>query len=247
MRSYTHTIITDCAGDGNFKKLYKIFTATLCPTMNERIFMAFYHAPTLQHIDVTFIEEDGEVIGFCAAAFYKLDANNKIYIIGRAAIGILPAYQGGALPIKTLFYKFIRYKCQHPAANLVLTGYIANPMVYDMICKYSGWAYPKGGQPLPAKMATFHEVVVKSQTKAVAGKHPMVARLHFHVHMGSQVMQRVMRSTSRHVKAYLRMNPDYNGKYGLVVLVPVTWANIAVSICKLGWRSIKKYFKLKHA
>jgi hypothetical protein len=213
--------------------------------MNERFFMAFYNASTLQYIDVTFIEEGNEVVGFCTAAFYKLETKFKTFIVGRAAIGILSSHQGGALPIKTLFHKFIRYKCQHPAANLVLTGYIANPLVYDMICRYTGWAYPKGGQTLPSNLATFHEAVIKSQVKPIDGKNSMVAKLHFHVHQGKKVMQRVLNSTSKYVKDYLQMNPDYDGKYGLVVLVPVTWANIFLSLIKLYKRSLRKYFKHK--
>jgi hypothetical protein len=246
MRSYPQVTITDCNDDDNFKKLYAIFTGILCPGMSERVFLHFYHADTLQYIDVTFIEEADKTIGFCAAAFYTLQANNTEYVIGRAAIGLLPEYQGGGLPIKRLFYKFIRYKCRYPKAQLVLTGYIANPLVYDMICRYTGIMYPMEGQKLSSKMASFHDAVIKSQVKPLPGKHAWVTKLHFHVAQSSAVMQRVWKSTSRHVKAYLKMNPDYNGRYGLIVLVPVTWSNIVVSVTKLTFRSIRKWFKPKY-
>lgn len=245
MHSLSHFTITRVEDTPIFDKLYKIFTATLNPGMDKRMFRAFYDAPELQYIDITFLEANGAIVGFCAAAFYGINVNGKANVVGRAAIGIQEGHRGGALPVSTLFYKFIRYKLHHPLARLVLTGFIANPLIYDMICKYTGWAYPREGQKLPAHMCTFHQAVVPEKSKA-PGKHPMVVKLHFHVHQGADMVQRVMNSASRYVKDYLRMNPDYDGKYGLVVLVPVTWANIGVSAIKLAWKNTRLLFKHKY-
>lgn len=242
MRKFTDTRLFNCKDSNDFDQLFLIFTATLNPGMSKRLFTAYYAAEGLEYIDVTFIREDEKVIGFCSAAFYKIAANGRPYTVGRAAVGILPEYRGGALPVSKLFYKFIRYKQNHPFANLILTGYLANPLIFDLVKRYVGRAYPIEGKKMPQKIARLYETSVAGKSKD-PNRDTQVVKLHFHVKQGPSLLKRVMESKSRFVKYFLSKIPVPDGRYGLVVIVPVTWANIASAIAKLFFRKIRKGFR----
>ena len=148
--SYRRVILRECSTEEkDFLDLYDIFRATLKPDLSFREFKAYYYSAKLEYIDITFILAGGwegrgdrgsRIIGFCSAAFYSADAGRSRTIIGRAATGILEAYRGRALPKWKLYYKYICYWRRHPFRSIILSAYVANPLIYGMICKYTGIA-----------------------------------------------------------------------------------------------------------
>lgn len=229
--SYRRILLTDCSESiTNVQMLFGIFRATLKPDMQFREFKAYFYSGRLEYIDVTFILDDATVIGFCSAAFYAASIGKREYTIGRAAIGILERYRGRTLPKWKLYRKYIDYWLTHPLRRVILSAYVANPLIYAMICKYTGIAYPRmGSGPIPEKIIRLKDALLRRQRLHAAAAHPFVVEIHFSVSMGGWDLERIYTSNDRNVRYFLAINPVFRRRHGVLVLIPVSGWNILLS------------------
>lgn len=222
-----HAVITDCSTTcPDFWQLYLIFCDTLYPRMPFAAFRRYYLAEGFEYIDATFILHKNAVVGFCAAAFYKSTTGGKAFTLARAATGLQAGNRGQALPKWALYFKYIRYKLHHPFARLVLTGYIANPLVYAMICKYTGIVFPKAGTPIPSAVKDLKTTILQSSGLAAKEDPEFVVKIHFQVAMGADIVKRIFESEDVYVKHFLSINPRFQEQFGVMVIIPVNWENI---------------------
>jgi hypothetical protein len=223
--------IVECReSNSDFVELFNIFVPCLKPDMTFREFRAFYASPVLEYIDASLVMEDGRAIGFCAAAFYHAVLDGRHIIIARAAVGMLEAYRGGnKLPVWALFNKFIRYRRLHPLYRIMLTGYIANPIVYSLICRYAGIVYPKANQDVPARMMAFKESLLERNNLKKGEIRPFVLKIPMQVKEVFRDMERIWKSKDPYVQFHCSQvfaEDAGKGELGLLVLVPVSWWNV---------------------
>jgi hypothetical protein len=231
-------VITDCSATNmDFITLFHIFRATLKPDMQFRQFKAYYNSGKLEYIDATLVLAGEIVVGFCAAAFYSTVINGGQYTVGRAATGILPDYRGNKLPKWKLYLKYIRYWLRHPFRKTILSAYVANPLIYAMICKYTGIAYPRRGTEPPKDIVVIKEELVKSQNLHKT-EHPFVVEIHFCVEIGEKEQERIFKSKNKDVIYYLRINPKFRNQHGVIVLIPINLKNVMLSILRFLYYGI---------
>lgn len=234
--SYRQLFIKDCSGENpDFLCLFDIFRATLKPGMPFREFKAYYYSARLEYIDTTLILADRVIIGFCAAAFYSTDIGNRRYIIGRAATGILEGYRGHTLPKWKLYGKYIRYWFRHPFRNILLSAYVANPLIYAMICKYTGIAYPRASVRAPEDMVALKNELLRSQRLDQKEGPDFVVKIHFCVAIGPRELERIYGSKDPNINYFLRINPKFRQQHGVVVIIPVNGKNILLSSLRFLW------------
>jgi hypothetical protein len=244
--SYRQTFISDCSEKNpEFMALFDIFKSTLKPGMIFREFKAYYCSAKLDYIDVTFILLNNIVIGFCSAAFYTTNINNKTYTIGRAATGVLELYRGHTLPKWKLYKKYIHYWCKHPFRHFILSAYVANPLIYAMICKYTGVAYPKPVGTPPENIIRVKNELLRSQNLHAKEDPAFVVEIHFCVSISDKEQERIFKSRDGAVKYFLKINPKFTHQHGVVVIIPVNLKNIAWSSYKfLYYKYLKMISKL---
>ena len=223
-------MITDCSeANPDFRALYVIFRETLKPEMQFREFRAYFCSGRLEYIDVTFILDEGKTIGFCSAAFYKALIGKRRYTIGRAAIGILEGYRGRTLPKWKLYSKYIAYWRAHPLRRIILSAYVANPLIYAMICKYTAIAYPRQRGRIPGRVVGLKDTLLRRQQLQAQGAHPFVVEIHFCVAMDGTELERIFTSRDKNVLYFLKINPVFRRRHGVLVLIPVHGWNILLS------------------
>lgn len=240
-------MITTCEeSNPDFMLLYGIFSATLYPGMSFREFRAFYSSKTLDYIDVTFIYSGAALIGFCGAAFYAVTINDCPVVIGRAATGILPAERGGRLPRWPLYAKYMRYKMKHPFTDILLTIYVANPLIYSMICRYTGIVYPRLSVDVTGKIIQLKNGILQHSGLEKREMSPFVVRIHFKVQLGEDILKRSLESDDVFVRYYLAINPGFQKQDGVLTIVPVTWENVLRSCGRLIKAYLLKGTNRKH-
>ena len=213
--SYRRVIIRECSTEEkDFLDLYYIFRATLKPDLSFREFKAYYYSVKLEYIDITFIQSKGRIIGFCSAAFYADDSvqcngegGRRRTTIGRAATGILEEYRGRALPKWKLYWKYICYWWAHPFRSVILSAYVANPLIYSMICKYTGIAYPHPASRVPAAIIQLKNELLRSQRMAVPADNVFVVPIHFSVALGAKEQERIFASLDPSVSYFVKIQP----------------------------------------
>ncbi len=230
----------------HLQALYSIFSETLNKSLTYEAFLVYYLQHQPSYMDISFMQEDKKTIGFICVTFYKQQLENKMYTICRGAIGIKEAYRGGRLPCRELCMKYIHYKIKHPMENMFVTGYIANPIVYAMICKHSYDVYPKAGARIPQSINRFRDEIINFygfKEKVIA---PFILKIHFQVSLSEKDEERIYSSRDKNVKYYINLNPDFQKQVGILTIVPVSWFNIAASAIKIIITNLLKKFVEKN-
>lgn len=230
----------------SLQELYRIFSETLNKNLTYREFRFFYFRNKPHYMDISFLSEGEKTVGFICVTFYRHQLGDKMYTICRGAAGIHENYRGGKLPNWLLCWKYIKYKLRHPSEKMYITGYMANPILYSMICKYTHKVYPKAGIKVPdcihelrGKLISYYGL----QKKVIA---PFVLKIHFQVHMNTKDEKRIYESKDRDIKYYLQLNPDFQNQVGIMTLVPVTWYNVSISALRaLLIKPVTKFIKRK--
>ncbi|MDQ6763419.1 MAG: hypothetical protein M3015_12435, partial [Bacteroidota bacterium] len=172
--------------------------------------------------------------------------NKKACTIGRAATGILENYRGKTLPKWKLYKKYIDYWYKHPFHQFILSAYVANPLIYSMICKYTGMAYPQSGAIPPAHIRSIKNDLLHSQNLHLKEDPEFVVEIHFCVAISEKEQERIFKSKDGAVKYFLKINPKFREQHGVLVIIPVNFKNITLSSFKfLYHKNVKLISKLK--
>jgi hypothetical protein len=206
--------------------LYQIFKATLNPALTQREFRSYYFSQYPDEMDITLLYRGDTLAGFFSAAFYPRRMNGKKIVICRSAVGLLKGIEKGRFPLGKLFAGFMRYKIARPLTPLYITGFMANPIMYAMICKYTRTVYPRRNHPAPAHILLFKQSLLEAMGLSKKEIAPFVLQIHFQVQFSKEDIARFEASSNEDVQYYLRINPGYLQQTGVMVLLPVTWTNI---------------------
>ena len=225
-------------------RLYEIFKVTLNPDLTPREFNQYLFGIHPESFEISFIYEEDELAGFCTAGAYPLKVNNKKVVVFRSAFGLLDKYKKGKFPLHGLFYKYMRYKLMHPFTSVYVTGFMANPLMYAMICKYTRTCYPRRNRPATGKVIDFKKDLLNSMRLSRKEIDPFVLKIHFQVRFKETDIQRFENSEDRDVKYFLSINPYYKEKVGVLVLVPVTFGNMTYTFFRYAVRRMKKVLAL---
>lgn len=220
------------------EKLYGIFRQTLNPDLTEEEFNQYLFSAHPDSLEMTFIHAEDELAGFCTAAAYPRRCGQKKVIILRSAFGLRTEYKQGRFPLHGLFYKYMRYKLTHLFTPVYVAGFMANPLMYAMICKYTRRCYPRRDLPVSEKAKALKQTVLDSM--GMEEEKPFVLKIHFQVKFNGDDLRRFHASNDEDVKYFLAINPGYNQQVGVLVIVPVTVGNMAYTFGKHLTRRFRK-------
>lgn len=227
--------------DPLLRRLFVILKATLCPEMSYRKFLKFYLNSNPHCMQITFLKDNGNDIGFFTCTYSYTQLAGKKSTICRVAIGILSQYQGGVMPFGLLCRRIIYYRMQNPFLPLYVVAYLANPIVYATIAKYTAAYWPSRLKETPAFINKLKDNILVAGNMANLEVKPFVLRIHFAVHLSAALQKRIYESNNPDIKYYLGINPDFLNQMGVMTIVPVRWSNIIANIWKaMVIRPIKK-------
>lgn len=223
--------------------LYGIFQGTLNPDLTESEFMQYLFGSHPDSFEMSFIYKEDALAGFATSAAYPRKVNGKKVVILRSAFGLLDDHKNGKFPLHSLFFKYMMYKLKHLFTPVYVAGFMANPLMYAMICKYTLKCYPHRNRPNTAKILAFKNDLLNSMKLSGDETNPFVLKIHFQVKFKTTDNDRINNSQNADVAYYLSINPYYRDQYGVLVLVPVSIPNMAYTMLMYLCRPVKKLFK----
>ncbi|MBL7749301.1 MAG: hypothetical protein JNM19_17815 [Chitinophagaceae bacterium] len=228
------------AGNTSLQQLYEIFKCTLNPDLTEDEFNSYLFGQHPESLEISYIYKDKELAGFCTGTAYPLTISKKRITVLRSAFGLREDYREGNFPLQGLFFKYIRRKLKAPFSPMYVAGFMANPLMYAMICRYSLNCYPRPGKKIPAAIFALKHELTRSLPPQSTGSHPFVMRIHFQVALLKSDISRIHQSKDPYVKYFTEINPHYQQQHGVLVLVPVSWLNILYTTARYLFRRLKK-------
>jgi hypothetical protein len=246
MFNLEHYDLSDINTDNSpLNKLYEIFKQTLNPDLTPREFSQYLFGQHPERMELTFINQGEELAGFCTAAAYPRKVNGKKVVILRSAFGLLDRFKNGRFPLQGLFFKYIRYKLAHPFTSVYVAGFMANPLMYAMICKYTLRCYPRRNITIPPKVLHFKKSLVQSMRLDRKEVAPFVMKIHFQVRFKKEDLDRINSSRDKDVAYFLSINPGFQDQIGVMVLIPVTFSNMLYTLARYCYRKVVKRFSFR--
>lgn len=225
------------------ESLYEIFKLTLNPDLTTREFRQYLFGQHPDNLEISFIYSGDNLAGFCTSAAYPRKVRGKKVVILRSAFGLLDTYKNGKFPLHGLFYKYMRYKLKHLFTPVYVAGFMANPLMYAMICKYTLTCYPRRNNAASPEVLEFADDLLDSMNLIRKKVAPFVLKIHFQVKFKPLDVERFEASTDKDVQYFLNINPGYREQMGVMVLVPVTIPNMIYTFVRYLFRKIRKQFK----
>ena len=243
MKQEQHTLTGEQLKDPTelFQRLYWIFKETLYPAMTYEKFVKFYTGSKPHYMQITFLTEAGEDIGFFTCAYSHMQLMDRRSTVCRVAIGILKEHHGGKMPFGALCRRIISYKFRHPFTPVYMVAYLANPLVYATIAKYTAEHWPARNKATPQVICDLKENILRESKMQNIEVRDFVLKIHFPVSLSEALIKRIFGSKNPDVKFYLERNPEFTKQMGLMTIVPVRWFNVFANIHKaMVARPLKK-------
>jgi hypothetical protein len=244
------TLVTYDLSDVNsvynlMEQLFELFKKTLNPNLTMREFRHYFFSQHPDSLEVSIIHEGDKVAGFCTSAAYPRKLRGRKVVILRSAFGLLDEYKKGGFPLHGLFFKYMKYKLTHLFTPVYVVGFMANPLMYAMICKYTKTCYPRVDKPTPERMKEFADDLMSSMNLDRKKVADFVVKIHFQVKFNEQDVERFESSDDRNVKYFLDINKGYREQMGVMVVVPVTISNMTYTMLKYTGKRLRKMFGKK--
>ena len=241
MFRFEHFDLCDINGSPDtLNRLYFILKETVSRDLTLEEFGQYLFGLHPDWLAISFISKEDDLVGFCTAAAYPQRCNGKKVVILRSAFGLREDQKKGNFPLQGLFYKYMRYKLRHLFTPVYVAGFMANPLMYAMICKYTLWCYPRHGQSVPPAICTLKDHLLHTENLKEA-ETPFVLKIQFPVRFSLNDKKRFVESRDKHVQHFLSINPGYQQQQGVLVIVPVTLLNMAFTLARHLYRRVAKW------
>ncbi|WP_341501276.1 hypothetical protein [Gallaecimonas sp. GXIMD4217] len=178
-----------------------------------------------------------QLVGYCLLTFSRACTRGRPLVLIGASAAFLPAYRHGNQTLAFSIAEALAYKLRHPLTRVYFADTMISPAMYRVMAKALGLIFPHPEHELDAG----GRALLKSLQCGVMDREP-----HWHPHLcrvGRQAqydeteLARFRQSDKAEIRYYLDINPDFHQGYGVLALVPVTFANLLKTLWKrLGAR-----------
>jgi hypothetical protein len=216
----------------DFLQLFGIYKETIDPTLDYETFLQLYYSKTLVAIDFTLFSSGNKRVGFSAAFFYSAIVNGKPSFIARSATGLNEDFQGQGLHNKfDLYFKFIRFALSHPRKPLWVTVFVVNPFVFSELCRLVPVFFPMIERHTPETIQKIMDEIIDGNGHPRDDKCPYSVKVPIQVKFNEKLLKRIFSSDDPNIEWYLKQNPGFLDKYGLLVVISVSFKNIGGTLC----------------
>lgn len=233
--------------DGLTERLYAVHSAIFSGVSRDRFVTHVIDPPAARTVIQTYAGEGGGLVGYCAFHRYYRTIRGRRTAVLRIEAGLLPEYRGRAAAHWFGMLNALGEKLRHPFTPMVYFGTLVHPSSYRFFCKYFPRIYPRREGVTSADTTSLAlEVAETFNDPPVRAENPLVRAVGWvtieKTHgAGLHRPQRPWRQPD--VLFFKEVNPGYHAGHGLVVLVPVTFANVGTAILRRlrevvrGWRT----------
>lgn len=184
-------------------------------------------------------EANGTIVGYCAAHRYPRVVAGRPATIFRAEAGLLLAYRGHASTWLFGLLSALKYKRRHPLRPVYYLGMLVHPSSYCLLAEHFPVIYPSRRHETPWEVAEAMKALAASFEFPPVRDNPMVRDVGWITRGTPEQHRSWTESAHLDVRFYLSLNPNYTKGFGLVTLVPLSFANLAGGLLRHIWLRLK--------
>ncbi|MDF2152519.1 hypothetical protein [Vibrio sp. CAU 1672] len=188
--------------------------------------------------------EHKEWVGYCAVHRFKRRITGRERVIFRAEAGLLREYRKSSQTLWFAFNQAVKFRLWHPLSSIYYLGSFVHPSVLYMFSKYFNRCYPLPGQVIPPPVkAMMLELADSFGLERVEGQSELVRKVGWITRESAADKQYWQANINPVVQYYLQTNPGYGRGNGLLTLLPLSFANVFLSLAKFLRRKLKGYMR----
>lgn len=166
----------------------------------------------------------GEAAGFMIFHRYEARVGGRRAFTIRAEVCLKRAYRGHHTMVWPVIRLGLREWLRQPFTPKYYLDPILHPSSYSLFERYTPLLYPRPGADMPPEVFALVKPALDAMRSPQVGADPLVRDVGFHTREGAGEHPPDADGPSE--RYFKTRNPGYGEGHGLVVLVPVTLANI---------------------
>jgi hypothetical protein len=179
-----------------------------------------------------FYGESGDIVGYGAVHLYKREIRGRPVSIFRAESGLLLGYRGHVATHRFYMLEVLKHRLLHPAESVVYLGMLVHPSSYLLLTQSFWEIYPRYDRETPQAVSRLmQDMADMFLVEAVDTKDPLVRRVGWITREERVFWQQ---TNAPEVAFFRSRNPGYHEGHGLVVLVPLTFTNLILSLIRFS-------------
>lgn len=190
-------------------------------------------APPADRTLIRLYAAEGRIVGYCALHWFRRHPGGRGVTVLRAEAGLMPAYRGRGRTYGFGMIHALAERLRHPFTPLYYLGTLVHSSSYHLFCKYFPRVYPHPALGMPEEVRALALTLVDSfPDPAVDPADPLVRDVRWITIESPQETALNGRDDLGDVRFFRQRNPGYVRGDGLVVLVPLSIANIATALAR---------------
>ncbi|WP_249139007.1 hypothetical protein [Actibacterium sp. MT2.3-13A] len=228
--------LSPSARDAFGRELYAIHRQIFSGVTEERFRSHVIEPPAESTAVQIYLGAGGEVVGYCAVHRYRRRIGGRDTIVLRAEAGLRPEYRGRGTTYWFGMIRALAEKLRHPFTAVYYLGTLVHTSSYHLFFKYFPRVYPHPDLGFPeAARAVALELADSFPDPAADASDPLVRAVGWITIETPQEKALDRRGDLPDVRYFKSRNPGYVAGQGLVVLVPITFGNVAAAmLARLG-------------
>ncbi|WP_234990331.1 hypothetical protein [Roseivivax lentus] len=171
---------------------------------------------------------EGQILGYCGIHRYRRRVRGRDAIVLRAEAGLLPEYRGRGVTYGFGMIRAAVEKLRHPFTPVYYLGTLVHASSYHLFCKYFPRLFPRPDAANPAEMQEVARELIESfSDPPVTPSDPFIRDVGWVTIETPQETRLNARDDRPDVAFFKKRNPGYGLGHGLVVVVPMTFGNLA--------------------
>ena len=189
---------------------------------------------------VWLLEDAGALVGYNVILYRARDYRGERIGVYNANVGLLPEYRGHNRTVATGLRLAIPRLLLEPHRRLYFHAYLMSPSIYVMMDKYSDqmWPAPRTDPPSDDVLALVEYLRAESGPPRWDPANPWVVRLPTSIDENDDELAAWRTSDRPSVRYFFEKNPHYRDGGALVLLVPLTLANLLRAVGRLAARQV---------
>lgn len=217
--------------DALSRQLYQVHQQIFAGVSAEDFRRHVVDAPAEMTVIQLYLAGDGEIIGYCAYHRFRRKVQGRNTIVLRAEAGLLPEYRGRGAAYGFGMIRAFAEKIRHPFTPIYYLGTLVHVSSYHLFCKYFSQIFPHPLHETPARMLEItRELIDGFPDPPVSASDPFVRDVGWVTIETPQEKQLTRCDDRVDVQYFKARNPGYVKGHGLVVVVPITFANLVTAL-----------------
>ncbi len=164
------------------------------------------------------------LVGYAAVHHYRKEVSGQPVTVFRAEAGFLPEYRAHGRTFYFYTFELLKYRLLHPTQRIFYLGMLVHPSSYLVFARYFHEIYPKHGQEIPEDMRRLMQDMADDfGIPRVEPGDPMIRRVGWTTRQAKQYW---INTDDPDVVYFRKRNPGYQKGHGLLIIVPISFANL---------------------